>query len=88
MPFRMKNPQAGTGRRRTLAIGASFGVITLIGSSNEQHRDRHFQRRRAVICSDGRRPDRVSYSTPELDAQRRDFTINGMFLDHSDYGDH
>jgi tRNA nucleotidyltransferase/poly(A) polymerase len=31
--------------------------------------------------SDGRRPDSVSFSSPELDAQRRDFTINGLFFD-------
>ncbi|QQL46129.1 CCA tRNA nucleotidyltransferase [Sulfuriroseicoccus oceanibius] len=28
---------------------------------------------------DGRRPDSVCYSTPEKDAHRRDFTINGLF---------
>jgi tRNA nucleotidyltransferase/poly(A) polymerase len=31
--------------------------------------------------SDGRHPDSVSFSTAELDAQRRDFTINGLFFD-------
>ena len=31
--------------------------------------------------SDGRHPDRVEFSTPEADAQRRDFTINGMYYD-------
>ena len=30
---------------------------------------------------DGRRPESVVFSSPELDAERRDFTINGMFLD-------
>ena len=68
------------GRRRTLAIGASFGVITLIGSK-QQGNIEIATFREDVSYSDGRRPDRVSYSTPELDAQRRDFTINGMFLD-------
>ena len=29
----------------------------------------------------GRRPDSVTFSTPEEDAQRRDFTINGLFQD-------
>jgi len=29
----------------------------------------------------GRRPGHVVFSTPEEDAQRRDFTINGMFYD-------
>jgi tRNA nucleotidyltransferase/poly(A) polymerase len=31
--------------------------------------------------SDGRRPDAVEFSTPRADAQRRDFTINGLFYD-------
>ena len=31
--------------------------------------------------TDGRRPDSVTFSTPEKDAERRDFTINGMFFD-------
>ena len=30
---------------------------------------------------DGRRPSSVVFSSPELDAARRDFTINGMFMD-------
>jgi poly(A) polymerase len=31
--------------------------------------------------SDGRHPDSVSFTTAEHDAQRRDFTINGLFFD-------
>jgi tRNA nucleotidyltransferase/poly(A) polymerase len=31
--------------------------------------------------SDGRRPDWVEYATAQEDAQRRDFTINGLFYD-------
>ena len=30
---------------------------------------------------DGRRPDGITFSTPEMDAQRRDFTINALFFD-------
>jgi poly(A) polymerase len=30
---------------------------------------------------DGRRPVSVTFSSPEEDAKRRDFTINGMFFD-------
>ena len=30
---------------------------------------------------DGRRPESVAFGSPELDSARRDFTINGMFLD-------
>jgi len=30
---------------------------------------------------DGRRPSSVTFTTPEEDAKRRDFTVNGMFFD-------
>src|SRR3712207_1420241 len=30
---------------------------------------------------DGRRPAEVTFATPEEDAARRDFTVNGMFFD-------
>jgi tRNA nucleotidyltransferase/poly(A) polymerase len=62
----------------TQAVGAAFGVILV-------------RRGRSVIevatfrsdgkYTDGRRPDAVRFSTPEADAARRDFTINGLFLD-------
>lgn len=31
--------------------------------------------------SDSRRPDSVRFATPEEDAHRRDFTVNGLFMD-------
>lgn len=34
--------------------------------------------------SDSRRPDAVTFSTPDEDAKRRDFTVNALFLDPSD----
>ncbi len=37
--------------------------------------------RRDESYSDGRHPDGVAFSTAEEDAQRRDFTINGLFYD-------
>ncbi len=71
------------GRRKTLAVGESFGVIIVLGpkpagqvevatfrSDGEYH--------------DGRRPTQVAFCSPEEDAQRRDFTINGMFYDPVD----
>ena len=36
--------------------------------------------------SDGRRPDAVSFSDPVHDAQRRDFTINGLFESPGELG--
>ena len=68
------------GKKRTLAIGASFGVITLIGSKAQGNIE-IATFREDESYTDGRRPDKITFSTPEADARRRDFTINGMFLD-------
>lgn len=64
--------------RNTQAVGQSFGVILVRtnGSTVEVatfRADGHY--------TDGRRPDSVEFATPQEDAQRRDFTINGLFLD-------
>jgi poly(A) polymerase len=63
---------------RTYAVGAHFGVIVVI--------DDGFQFEVATFRSDGvyldhRHPADVRFSSPEEDAKRRDFTINGMFFD-------
>jgi tRNA nucleotidyltransferase/poly(A) polymerase len=68
------------GFRRTLAIGAAFGVISVMGPKSAGHVEVATFRRDAGY-SDGRHPDSVSFSTAEEDAQRRDFTINGLFYD-------
>src|SRR3989304_4114232 len=68
------------GRKRTLAIGASFGVITVLGRRHQGQIDVASFRTDAEY-SDGRRPDSVHFTTAEHDAQRRDFTINGLFFD-------
>ena len=68
------------GRRRTLAVGAAFGVITVLGPrAAGQVEVATFRTDEAY--TDGRHPAGVAFSTPEFDAQRRDFTINGLFLD-------
>ena len=68
------------GHRRTLAIGAAFGVIAVLGSKgNDPVEVATFRSDGAYI--DGRRPTEVLYTTAEEDAQRRDFTINGLFYD-------
>ena len=67
------------GYRRTLPIGASFGVITVLGPKPLQVEVATF--RSDGYYSDGRHPDRVTYSSAQEDAARRDFTINGMFYD-------
>jgi poly(A) polymerase len=68
------------GRRRTLPIGASFGVITVLGPRDAGQIEVATFRTDAAY-SDGRHPDSVKFTTAEHDAQRRDFTINGLFYD-------
>jgi poly(A) polymerase len=68
------------GQRRTLAIGAAFGVISVLGPKGAGQIDVATFRRDAAY-SDGRHPDAVTFSDAEHDAQRRDFTINGLFYD-------
>jgi poly(A) polymerase len=69
--------------RRTLAVGASFGVIVVLGPRQDgqplQVEVATF--RTDVGYSDGRRPDQVVFASDREDALRRDFTINGMFYD-------
>ncbi len=69
--------------RHNVAIGASFGVIEVIGPKQDWGYPtvEVATFRSDGVYSDGRRPDEVVYSSPEEDAQRRDFTINGMFFD-------
>ena len=64
--------------RRVLMIGAKFGVVMVI------HNRRQIEVatfRSDLSYSDGRRPDGVRFTTARQDAERRDFTINGMFYD-------
>jgi poly(A) polymerase len=68
------------GRRCTLAIGAAFGVITVLGPKQAGQIEVATFRRDAPY-SDGRHPDSVTFSTAEEDASRRDFTVNGLFYD-------
>jgi poly(A) polymerase len=71
------------GTRRTVAVGAAFGVIAVVGPKTAGHVEVATFRQDAPY-SDGRRPDSVEFSTPEADARRRDFTINGLFYDPLD----
>ena len=65
---------------KTVAVGAQFGVVRV------RVDDREFevaQFREDGPYGDGRRPDSVRPSDEKGDANRRDFTINGMFYDVS-----
>jgi len=70
------------GPRRTRAIGASFGVVLVHGPRRSAGGDVEVATFRTEgPYLDGRRPEHVAFATPEEDAHRRDFTINGMFFD-------
>lgn len=62
----------------TQAVGAHFGVI-LVLEHGRAFEVATFRSDHEYV--DGRRPEMVTFSTPEEDAARRDFTINGMFHD-------
>ncbi len=68
---------------RTFAVGAHFGVVLVADEiQGEQIVTEVATFRNDGSYSDGRRPDRVSFSTDAReDVLRRDFTINGMLLD-------
>jgi poly(A) polymerase len=59
-------------------VGAHFGVVIA------KHSGHHIEIatfRTDGSYKDGRRPETVTFSTPEEDSKRRDFTINGLFED-------
>lgn len=57
-------------------VGAHFGVV--IAKLRGQHVEIATFRTDGSY-KDGRRPESVTFATPEEDAQRRDFTVNGLF---------
>lgn len=69
---------------RTASVGAAFGVI-LVHDFGPTVEVATF--RADGPYSDARRPDSVTFSTPEMDAQRRDFTVNALFIDPFGDGD-
>ena len=64
--------------RSTYAVGAQFGVV-VVHEKGENFEVATFRSDGAYV--DGRRPEGVVFSSPQLDAERRDFTINGLFYD-------
>lgn len=63
---------------KTVPVGVQFGVVLVIMDAVPIEVATF---RADAIYVDGRRPSAVRFSSPQEDAQRRDFTINGMFLD-------
>lgn len=64
--------------RRTYAVGAAFGVIVVLEDGHE-FQVATFRSDAAYV--DGRHPSGVVFTTAREDAERRDFTVNGMFFD-------
>ncbi len=64
--------------RRTRQVGAQFGVV-LVRERGSEIEVATFRTDADYV--DGRRPVAVHFASPEQDARRRDFTINGMFFD-------
>lgn len=63
---------------KTLPIGKQFGVI-LVVESGKNFEVATF--RQEGPYQDGRHPVQVRFTSPEEDARRRDFTVNGLFYD-------
>lgn len=63
---------------RTIPVGLQFGVV-LVLHEGESFEVATFRRDGAYV--DHRRPVSVEFSDARHDAERRDFTVNGMFLD-------
>ena len=62
----------------TLEVGAQFGICVVVVDEGSYEVARF---RRDGPYRDGRRPESVEFVDAAADAQRRDFTINGMFYD-------
>ena len=63
---------------RTIAVGRKFGVMVVV---EKGHQFQVATFRAESDYRDGRHPSTVSFGDAEADAQRRDFTVNGLFYD-------
>src|ERR1041384_123234 len=64
--------------RRTIAVGRKFGVMVVV---EREHQFQVATFRAEADYQDGRHPEHVTFGDAMADAQRRDFTINGLFYD-------
>ncbi len=63
---------------RAITVGKSFGVVR-VRRDNLEYEIATFRKDRAY--RDGRHPDGIEFADDRTDAQRRDFTVNALFLD-------
>ncbi len=64
--------------KNTVPVGIAFGIVIVVIKG---HPYEVASFRRDIEYIGGRRPEKIELSTPQEDAYRRDFTINGMFYD-------
>jgi len=62
----------------TIAVGRKFGVIVVI---ENDHQFQVATFRAEADYRDGRHPEHVTFGNARADAERRDFTVNGLFFD-------
>ncbi len=65
---------------KTVPVGKQFGVM-LVVEGEHTYEVATFRKDGGYV--DGRHPTGVSFTVPEEDAKRRDFTVNGLFYDPS-----
>jgi len=63
---------------RTIPVGRKFGVVIVL-LEGRQFQVATF--RAEADYRDGRRPEKVVFANARADAERRDFTVNGLFFD-------
>ena len=63
---------------KTVPVGLAFGSVIVV-EEGIPFEVTTFRSESGYV--DGRHPETVTFSTPEADAKRRSFTINGMFYD-------
>src|SRR3989338_2996150 len=63
---------------KCIPVGKQFGVMIVLLN---QHHFEVATFRTEGPYRDGRHPDKVAFTTPQEDAKRRDFTINGLCYD-------
>ena len=62
----------------TIAVGRKFGVMVVV-EGGQQFQVATFRAESDYL--DGRRPEQITFGDARADAQRRDFTVNGLFFD-------
>jgi poly(A) polymerase len=65
--------------KKTYNIGAAFGIVNVV---EDKYSFEVATFRKESDYEDGRHPSKIEYTdSPELDAMRRDFTINALYYD-------